>query len=225
MNNSKSNYIIDKSHLAGNIHVVGVGATGSQLVENLIRLNLSDKVIIYDYDVVEEVNLNNQAYLSSHIGMSKVDAMVDISKKINPSGKIRTYNKKVKSLKHSHEDVIFILTDNYTSRIDILSSLRGTPLVLTGGISSTGGGIEIVRGVSNYDRLMREYKEVDSADSTPDPNDLTPCGSPISIYHRIRIVASLFAEALVKYHKQQEDMFHLVKVDVPCNILIEENGY
>ena len=60
MLNSKSFHVIDKDKVQGNIHIVGVGALGSRVVENLVRLNLTSKIIVYDMDQVEEKNLNNQ---------------------------------------------------------------------------------------------------------------------------------------------------------------------
>ena len=93
MINTKSFSIIDKDKIKGDIHVVGVGALGSRVVENLVRLNLASKIIVYDMDIVEEKNLNNQAYFQRHIGMRKVDAMKDLALDFDADSKLLFKNK------------------------------------------------------------------------------------------------------------------------------------
>lgn len=220
MINTKSFSVIDKHHLKGNIHVVGVGAVGSQVVERLVRLNLSDKIIVYDDDVVEEKNLNNQAYLYEHIGIPKVEAIADLSQKIDPTGKIRTRKKKVEMLAHQANDVVVLAIDNFHSRGKILQSLSGNPLVISGGISSIGGNFEVVRGAKAYKTLAEEYLSLESG-LEYDENDLTPCGSPISIYHRIGFAASLMCDAIIKHHNTTEELNYNVVFDAPNLILMQ----
>ena len=157
MINSKSFYTIDKDKIKGNIHIVGVGALGSQVAEGLIRLNLASKIIVYDMDTVEEKNLNNQAFLHEHIGMSKVEAIQDLSNRIDPDAKLRGKNKKVEYIRTSDDDIVILAIDNFESRGKILEQIEGNPLVISGGISSIGGNFETVRGAENYKKLSREY--------------------------------------------------------------------
>lgn len=205
MINTKSFHVIDKSHVKGNIHVVGVGALGSRIVENLVRLNLASKIIVYDMDVVEEKNLNNQSYLRKHIGMPKVNAIKDLSSMIDDSSAIRGRNKEVEYIRNRTNDVIVLAIDNFHARGKILSSLVRNPLVIAGGINSFGGNIEVVRGKEGVQRLSEEYLQMESGIEYA-PEDLTPCGSPISIYHRIGTASGIASEAIIKYINSKEDI-------------------
>ena len=221
MLNSKSFHVIDKDSITGNIHVVGVGALGSQVVERLVRLNLASRIIVYDMDEVEEKNLNNQAYLYEHIGMSKVDAMINLASKIDPHEPLRAKKKQVSQLMTTDSDIVILAIDNFESRASILNNIVGNPLVLSGGISSIGGNFEIVRGRDNYVKLASEYSGLESGQEY-DENDLTPCGSPISIYHRIGIAAGLMADAVIKYRDNVDPINLNIVFDTPNLTFIKQ---
>lgn len=220
MNNIKSFHIIDRDKIKGNIHVVGAGALGSQVIERLVRLNLASKIIAYDMDVVEEKNLNNQAFLYEHIGFNKVDAIQDLASKIDPEAKLRIKNKQVEYIRTKDDDIIVLAIDNFEARAKILDNIEGNPLVISGGVSSIGGNFEIIRGTENYARLSKEYSTLESG-LEYDENDLTPCGSPISIYHRIGFAASLISDAVIKYYNDPEPQNKNIIFDTPNLIIIE----
>lgn len=218
--NVKSFFVMDKDKIKGNIHIVGVGALGSKVAENLMRLNLVSKMIAYDMDTVEEKNLNNQAYTRDHIGMLKVEALQQIASTIDSDATLRIKKKKVDYLKTKDSDIVILAIDNFESRGKILSQIEGNPLVISGGISSIGGNFEIVRGKASYDKLSKEYLSLESGQEY-DQNDLTPCGSPISIYHRIGFASSLISEAIVEYHENMDEIEENIIFDIPNHIIIK----
>ena len=220
MINTKSFSVIDKDKIKGNIHVVGVGALGSRVVENLVRLNLASKIVVYDMDVVEEKNLNNQVYLRKHIGMPKVEAMRDYALEIDSDAKLRIKNKKVEYIRTKNTDIVILAIDNFESRAKILSQIENNPLVISGGISSIGGNFEVIRGAENYAKLAREYSALPSGQEY-DENDLTPCGSPISIFHRIGFAASLIADNIIKEYESTNDINSNIIFDIPNKFILE----
>lgn len=221
MDNTKSFSVIDADKVPGNIHIVGVGALGSQVVERLTRLNLKRKMIVYDMDTVEGKNLNNQSYLDSHVGKPKVEAIQDLASLIDPAGsKLRGKIGRVERIPSTSKDIVILALDNYHSRGNIIKSLRGTPLLICGGVSSKGGNVEVVRGKSGYEQLAEEYLSLDGTVEYLS-EDLTACGSPISIYHRIGIAASLMCEAVVKYYNNTDEMNKNIIYDVPNSFLLE----
>lgn len=219
MINIKSFSIIDSHKVKGNIHIVGCGALGSMAAENLIRLNLASKIIAYDFDVVEDKNLNNQAYFKQHVGMNKVDALKDLANTIDEDATIRTKNKKVEYIRTSSDDVVILSLDNYPSRASILRNIEGYPLVIIGGANPSGGNVEVFRG--DYDKVAKEYEDLGDAPEY-DPDELTTCGSPISVYPRLRGVATIMAEQVIK-HQDKTDMFYNnFMLDVPFSLLVRE---
>lgn len=219
MINTKSFSVIDRDKIKGNIHVVGVGALGSRVVENLVRLNLASKIIVYDMDVVEEKNLNNQAYLMQHVGMPKVEAMRDFASLIDTDSTLRIKNKQVEYLRTKDADIVILAIDNFQARASILSQIEGNPLVISGGISSIGGNFEVIRGGRNYANLAKEYAALPSGQEY-DENDLTPCGSPISIYHRIGFAASLIADSIIQNFDSDTELNSNIIFDTPNKIIL-----
>lgn len=74
------------------IHLIGVGAIGSNVLNQLVRLGFDD-IHIYDFDEVNSHNITNQLYTTEDLGRLKVDAIADYVKKINPSLKLTLYPK------------------------------------------------------------------------------------------------------------------------------------
>ena len=217
MLNTKSFSVIDKDKVLGNIHVVGCGATGSFVIESLARLNLASRIIGYDMDVVEEKNLNNQAYLRKHIGMKKVKAIKNLVAQIDEDHPLRVKDKEVEYIRTTSKDVVVLAVDNFPTRVSILKNLEGAPLVISGGINSRGGNVEVTRG--DYSTLIKEYENIKPSTEV-DPDEVSACGSPISIYHRIRVAASLMVEEILKHHDNYEPVSKNIPFDVPSLMFI-----
>ena len=65
------------------IGIAGAGGLGSNCAVSLVRVGLGN-LIIADFDVVSETNLNRQYYFRDQIGRKKVDALRDNLLRINP---------------------------------------------------------------------------------------------------------------------------------------------
>lgn len=72
------------------IGIAGLGGLGSNVAVALARLG-AGKLIIADFDVVEEGNLTRQQYFIDQIGRPKVTATVENLGRINPDTKIETH--------------------------------------------------------------------------------------------------------------------------------------
>lgn len=65
------------------IHILGCGATGSTVAENLVRFGLTN-LTLYDFDTVEPHNIANQMFRAIDIGKPKVEALASMLIDINP---------------------------------------------------------------------------------------------------------------------------------------------
>jgi sulfur carrier protein ThiS adenylyltransferase len=65
------------------VGIAGVGGLGSNCAVALARVGIG-KIIISDFDIVYESNLNRQYFFKDQIGLRKVDALKDNIKRINP---------------------------------------------------------------------------------------------------------------------------------------------
>lgn len=58
------------------IHVIGAGGVGSAVVATLARMQVGQRVTVYDGDHVEAHNPPNQQFTRSHIGHNKAEVLV-----------------------------------------------------------------------------------------------------------------------------------------------------
>jgi sulfur carrier protein ThiS adenylyltransferase len=66
------------------IGIAGVGGLGSNCAVNLVRSGVT-QIVIADFDVIENSNLNRQAFFANQVGMTKVSALTENVLKINPA--------------------------------------------------------------------------------------------------------------------------------------------
>ena len=83
MDLSKSLEYLDPSTVRERIHIIGCGAIGSTLAENLARFGFT-KISLYDFDRVEPHNIANQMFTGADIGKPKIEAVKELVVKINP---------------------------------------------------------------------------------------------------------------------------------------------
>lgn len=83
MNLNKHLEFFDPNELNDDIHIIGCGAVGSTIAEQLARLGIK-KLHLYDFDTVSAHNITNQMYLHKHIGRPKLHALAEILLSINP---------------------------------------------------------------------------------------------------------------------------------------------
>lgn len=65
------------------VHIIGCGAIGSTVAENLVRFGITD-ITLYDFDYVEPHNIANQMFRATDIGKLKVEALAEYLRSINP---------------------------------------------------------------------------------------------------------------------------------------------
>ncbi len=65
------------------VGIAGLGGLGSNVAVALTRLRIG-KLILTDFDVVEESNLNRQNYFHNQIGQHKVDSSLENLSRIDP---------------------------------------------------------------------------------------------------------------------------------------------
>ncbi len=92
------------------VGIAGLGGLGSQVAIALARIGVGT-LILADHDVVEPSNLNRQQYFIRQIGISKVDAMRQTLKQVNPYVRVITHQavicpKNVKSIFGNAEIIV-----------------------------------------------------------------------------------------------------------------------
>jgi len=99
------------------VHVVGVGATGSHIVDTLASMGVQN-IVAYDFDVVENHNLPNQIYALEDIGKPKVVALQrHVKSKMGFDIEIK--NEKVEKIE-GLSGYLFLCTDNMDTQKNIM---------------------------------------------------------------------------------------------------------
>lgn len=84
MNKSKILEFFDATEIKAPIHIVGCGAIGSHIAEQLTRMGC-ENIHLWDFDTVEPHNITNQMFIQTDIGDSKIYAVQALMYDINGS--------------------------------------------------------------------------------------------------------------------------------------------
>ena len=76
------------------VGIAGLGGLGSHVAIHLARLGVG-RLILVDFDEVDETNLHRQHYTLHHIGKNKNEALIEQLREINPYLKYEGYNLKL----------------------------------------------------------------------------------------------------------------------------------
>ncbi|MCB2194883.1 MAG: sulfur carrier protein ThiS adenylyltransferase ThiF [Bacteroidetes bacterium] len=87
------------------VGIAGAGGLGSNCAIALARVGVG-KIIIADFDVVNETNLNRQYFFRDQLGQKKVAALKENIKRINPEVEIITHD-----IKLTEDNIVNIYKD------------------------------------------------------------------------------------------------------------------
>lgn len=79
---------------AGKVAIAGLGGLGSHIAVMLARSGVG-KLLLVDFDVVEESNLNRQHYNRTHLGRKKTECLAEQIAAIRPDIALETIDRKV----------------------------------------------------------------------------------------------------------------------------------
>jgi hypothetical protein len=111
----------------GAIHIIGCGAVGSTVAEMLARMGI-EEIHLYDFDIVSPHNIANQMFQEIDIGATKLDALYELLKHINPEIKIHLHNEGWKTGTNL-SGYIFLCVDNIDLRRQICEENMYNPYI------------------------------------------------------------------------------------------------
>lgn len=203
MNKSKVKEFFDAEEINRQIHVVGVGAIGSTLCENLTRLGVTE-LYIYDFDTVSAHNITNQMFKETQIGMLKVDAVEEIIKEINP---LVTVHKFSSGLTEPYvlNGYIFLCVDNIDLRRTITEVNRynmNTAAIFDFRMRLTDAQHYAAKFDYEYEQLLRtmEFSHDEAIYATP----RSACGVELSVVYAPRTIVALGVANFVQLIKDKE---------------------
>ena len=178
------------------VGIAGCGGLGSNCAVALARVGVG-KLIIADFDIIEEGNLNRQYFFQKQIGQKKVFSLEENIRLINPNVKLDAYDVKLDTNNiieiYSDCDVIVEAFDKAEMKYMIIEAvsdnLPQTPLVAGLGVAGWGDNNSIhTRQIDNLFICGDEKKET--------REDLPPLAPRVGIVANMQ--ANIVLEILLK---------------------------
>ncbi|MCE5187047.1 MAG: sulfur carrier protein ThiS adenylyltransferase ThiF [Planctomycetaceae bacterium] len=181
------------------IGIAGLGGLGSNVAVALTRMK-AGKLILADFDLIEESNLNRQNYFADQIGQHKVDASLENLRRINPQAnleghKVRLTPEKIPSVFREAHIIAecFDRADQKQMLVEtVLSRMEHVIVVTATGLAGYGRSNEIVTR-----RLSKRLIVVGDGVSGTGPG--IPLIAPrvgVAAYHQANAIAEVLFEEL-----------------------------
>lgn len=172
------------------IAIVGCGGLGSNAASNLVRAGFTNLLII-DFDVVNESNLNRQFYFQDQIGKRKTDAIKENLSRISNKVDLQCLFKKINEINISDylsdAEAVLECVDNAPSKTLIVKYAlnQGKIIVAVSGVCETciEYPIKVEKKLDNF------YLIGDGI------TDITKGGQPLSA--KVSAIAAYQADVLI----------------------------
>lgn len=181
--------VFNPASVKNDIHIIGVGATGSFVAMQIARMGVP-VLNIYDFDDVEIHNIPNQYYDTEDIGKLKIDALDEKLHKINPDITVNKSNAKVTAEDISKmEGYVFLLVDSMKVRKELWEAAKNNPNIINVWESRLGSdqarvySLPIEEG-KDYSKYEQDFYDDDNA-------EVSACGTSITVLPIVLQTASL----------------------------------
>lgn len=141
------------------VGIAGLGGLGSNATMALARAGIG-RLVLVDFDIVEQKNLNRQAFSIGQVGMKKTEAMADNITAVSSDVKIELHDMKLESgsmeVPFSDVNVVVEALDNAETKAafieEVLLKLPDKPIVAASGVAGYGNseGIRLNRTGNLY---------------------------------------------------------------------------
>ena len=207
MNRAKLLEFFDATQVNDRINVVGCGAIGSHMCEQLARLGFT-KVYLYDFDLVEAHNITNQMFTHEDIGSLKVDACAEMMKRINPEIKVFTCADGLEA-PYILSGAIILCVDNIDLRRAIVQANQYNPnctCIMDFRMRLTDAQYYFAER-NNFERMKQllatmDFSHEEAVDATP----RSACGYELSVIYTVKMIVSAGVANLVKYYLNDKTM-------------------
>ena len=126
MNKSKILEFFDATEIKKPIHIIGCGAIGSHVAEQLTRMGCED-IHLWDFDTVEAHNITNQMFIQGDLKTLKTQAVYAMMMDINPDSMSHTTLHNKGWAGEILNGYVFLCVDNIDLRRKIVETNQHNP--------------------------------------------------------------------------------------------------
>jgi len=177
-----------------NIAIAGAGGLGSNIAVALVRSGVRNLIIV-DFDKVEYSNLNRQYYFYKHVGMSKVDALLEQLKSINPYVNVEKHDVYLDENNFDillDSDVIVEAFDKASSKEKIVNFAIKNKKYIVSGVGMAGDFSANLIKTKKFGKYL--YIRGDLINEANDENGLLASRVAITANHQANMVLRLLQE-------------------------------
>lgn len=176
------------------ITIIGAGATGSWLALALAKLGV-ENITVYDFDIVEEHNIANQAYNIDVVSQEKVVALSNLIYE-STGTKINIYNEAFTNQRLS--GIVFLMVDSMETRKSIWEkSIKLKPNIKL--CIEPRMGLDIGRIYNVEPCNLTHIKEYENTYYSDDVAEVSACGNSMTVVSTAMAVASWCTRQLINY--------------------------
>lgn len=212
MNRSKILEFFDATTIKDSIHIVGCGAIGSHVCEQLARMGF-EEVHIYDFDTVSDHNIANQMFDETQIGMNKCDACMQMMLRINPEMKVHVHYEGLQEpyILTGH---VFLCVDNIDLRRTIVEANKYNTMIKSWTdmrMRLTDAQLYFASQDYEVEGLLKtmDFTHDEAVASTP----VSACGTTLSVIYAPKAIVCFAISNFVKF-LQQTDYITMAVVDM-----------
>jgi len=216
------------------VHVIGVGATGSWAVHALYRMGIPN-IHVYDFDHIESKNNQNQSFHPDEVGLQKVDAIFNQFESISIENPIIPHDVKIESIddfdfSSGKPHTVFLLTDSIDSRLSIAKELekdQNLTTIIETRLTVSASDIYLFNPLTDvidgkYTRWQENLADLKKVIATPEYQEgaeLTPCGSPLAIGTTAMITGALAVNVYIDFIKNN------TQIDMPFQYYMDSRSF
>lgn len=209
MNISKHIDFFDPLAIEETIHIIGLGALGSNLAIQLVRLGFTT-FMLYDFDDVNAHNITNQSFIQSDMGALKVDAIKKHMLDINPEATIIVEKEGWKEETFLN-DYVFICVDSIELRFKIVKQMLIAPSIKF--VTDMRIGLEEAQMYATPWDNLKSVSRFHSTMKFKDSEVLVPvsaCGTQLTVLPTIQTIVSMGVMNFINFLKNNIFNYHTV---------------
>lgn len=200
------------------VDIVGAGATGSNVAMQLAKLGVTN-LHVWDFDAVESHNIANQIYHNSHIGQAKVDALADMI--LDATGvEITKHPTALMKGEKDLGEVVFVLTDTMSSRLDIIENcifMNGvTDIAIETRMGSKSGTIHSFNPKSYQD--IQGWKTTHFKDE--EATSTSACGATTTVGPTAALIASMAVWQFMRWNETGKIEEKVIDVCIEPSLIV-----
>ena len=196
------------------ITIIGAGATGSWIALALAKLGIED-ITVYDFDVVEEHNIPNQAFDMNHIGEPKVECLYARIKHATHT-LIKVNNEKYTNQRLT--GIVIMQVDSMRERKRIWQeSIKMKPAVSL--LIESRLGLDCGRVYNINPINLRHIEKYEQTFYNDEDSEVSACGHSLSVISSVLGVSAWCVRQLINWHNNIE-LDNEILIDFKYNNII-----